>query len=391
MLRVFSKIISNRKVLVFLYVLISIIVTLQILIIDKRNEERTYSKYNNYTIFKHSYEHLTEFKDLYIEYPQEHWDLYKYTPTFSVFFAAFYNLPDWLGLSIWNLLNALILLISIYWLPHLSNYKKGLILLLIVIELVTSIQNAQSNALLAGLLILSFGFLERNRPFWAAFFIAFCVYIKLFGIVGFVLFLFYPSKLKSLLSVLFWMLIFAFIPLLVVDIGQYEFLIRSYLNMLSNDHSSSLGYSLMGVLHAWFHIGVNKALIVIAGATLFLLPCLKVNLYKEIRYKYLMLCSLLIWIVIFNHKAESPTFIISLAGIAIWFVTDYNSKWRVGLIIFALLITSFSTTDIFPKSIKDDYFKPYFIKALPSIMIWFYILYQLLCLKIKPLEITEKQ
>lgn len=45
--------------------------------------QKTYTHYNNYIIFKNSFEHLSSNKDIYKSYPEEHWDLYKYSPTFS--------------------------------------------------------------------------------------------------------------------------------------------------------------------------------------------------------------------------------------------------------------------------------------------------------------------
>lgn len=45
-------------------------------------------KYNNYVIFKMSFPHLVNNEDLYIVQPEEHWDLYKYTPTFAVLFRG---------------------------------------------------------------------------------------------------------------------------------------------------------------------------------------------------------------------------------------------------------------------------------------------------------------
>ena len=114
-----------------------------------------YNKYNNYTIFEKSFDHLKNNQDLYVLYPNEHWDLYKYTPTFSVFFGLFSIFPDWIGLNLWNLFNTLFLVVAIYYLPRLNNTEKGLILLILSIETMTSIQNTQSNALMAGLLVLS--------------------------------------------------------------------------------------------------------------------------------------------------------------------------------------------------------------------------------------------
>ena len=40
-------------------------------------------RYNNYVIFERSWDHLVSGQDLYAWHPEEHWDLFKYTPTFA--------------------------------------------------------------------------------------------------------------------------------------------------------------------------------------------------------------------------------------------------------------------------------------------------------------------
>ena len=34
--------------------------------------------------------------------------------------------PNWIGLSLWNLFNSLLLLFAIYYLPKLDNLQKGI-------------------------------------------------------------------------------------------------------------------------------------------------------------------------------------------------------------------------------------------------------------------------
>lgn len=145
-------------------------------------------------IFKQAHVHLVNDQDLYVYYQHEHDDLYKYTPTFAVFFGLFAALPDTIGLFAWNFLNVLLLNVGVYLLPKLSLKQKGFLLLLVTIELVTSIQNEQSNGLMVGLLLCAFGLLEKGKYQWATFLIVFSIYIKLFSIVGVILFLFYPKK-----------------------------------------------------------------------------------------------------------------------------------------------------------------------------------------------------
>ena len=378
-----KSLISDKRFLIITYTLFALAASILSLIETKTydNSGIVYNGYNNYTIFEKSFEHLKNNQDLYVLYPEEHWDLYKYTPSFSVFFGIFNVLPDWLGLSLWNILNAVLLLLAIYYLPKLSAYQKGVILLIMLIELMTSMQNAQSNGLIAGLLVFAFGLLERNKFFWAALCVVFSMFIKLFGIAGFLLFFFYPQKWKSALYAFFWTGTLLALPLLFVEFTQYIKLFSSYWGLLINDHDASYGYSVMGWIHSWLSIDINKNIIVAAGGVMLLLPLYKIKLYNDFVYKYLMLSSVLIWIVIFNHKAESPTFIIAMTGVALWYNQAEKKTLNIILLLGAIILTSLSPTDIFPKNLRDEFVKPYVLKAFPVILIWIKIIYDLIILK----------
>lgn len=379
----FQKVISSRIFIFSVFTLFSIAASVQSLKGTKKYEDEgiEYNRYNNYTIFERSFEHLKEQQDLYVLYPEEQWDLYKYTPTFSVFFGVFWLMPDWLGLNFWNLLNTLIVLFAIYSVPRLNNYEKGIVSLIVLIELLTSLQNAQSNGLMTGLILLAFSFLEKERYFSATFSVLSSVFIKLFGVVGFAFFLFYPKKFKLAGLTLLALIILLIPPLLFIDLDQYKSLLSSYFNLLRDDHQSSHGYSVMGVLQTWFNVNEGKNIVVAIGAIIFLLPFTRVTMYKNFFFKYLTVCSVLLWIVIFNHKAESPTFIIAMTGVALWFVISTKNALNVTLLVLAIVLTTLSSTDIFPKSIRLEFIQPYAIKAVPCILIWFKIIYDLLTMQ----------
>lgn len=383
-----KSIISNRKVIIGLYILFALASSIPALKGTKTYVEggEEYKRYNNYVIFEKSFEHLQHNQDLYVLYPEEHWDLYKYTPSFSVFFGIFHAMPDWLGVNLWNLLNALVLLAAVYYLPRLNDYQKGLILLIVLLELTTSMQNHQSNALIAGLIIFSFGLLERNKLFWAPLPLVFSVFIKLFGIVGFALFLFYPEKWKSALYTLLWTVLLLVFPLIFISPDQYAKLYHSFMNMLKNDHDVSYGISVMGWLNSWFSLDIKKNLVVGIGVLIFLLPFYKLKLCKEFMFKYLVMCSVLIWIVIFNHKAESPTFILAMAGVALWFIVSEKNALNISLFVGALVLTSISPTDLFPRGLRENFVNPYVLKAFPIILIWVKIIYDSLILKTASLD-----
>ncbi len=356
-----------------IYILFSLAASVQSYLGSKKrinNSEIAYTKYNNYIIFKQSFYHLINDRDLYAVYPEEHWDLYKYTPTFSLAFGVFAVMTDLAGLICWNLLNALVLFFAIWYLRGISQPGKKWISLLILIELMTSLQNEQSNGLIAGLIVFGFGFLERKKYASAVIAVLISSFIKIFGIAGFVMFLFYPQKWKVFIySLCFGSLLFL-LPLLVITSEQYYSLMSSYTGMLSADYDMSYGYSVMGWLHSWFDFDPGKNIVMMTGLILFLVPFLRTRQYQNYSFRLLMLSSLLIWLVIFNHKAESPTFIIAVTGIAIWFTQSKKTILDISLIILCLLLTSLSPTDIFPRYVRDNFITPYCLKALPCILIW---------------------
>lgn len=381
-----KKVFTHKYFLIGIYILFAWVAGTQSLLSGKKTfgeDPNAYTAYNNYTIFKHSFYHLTQNQDLYQAYPDEHWDLFKYTPTFAAFFGVFAIFPDWLGLNLWNLLNALVLLFAVYSLPRLNPEQKALALWIVLIELMTSMQNEQSNGLMAGLLIASFAALE-NRKYWiATACVVFAVFIKLFGIMGFALFLFYPRKIRLAGYSLVWTGLLLLLPLVFIGMDQYLSLFESYGRLLSQDHSLSLGYSVMGWLNSWFGAHFNKNAVLIAGLSLFLLPLIKHSQYNQFNFRILVLASMLIWIVIFNHKAESPTFIIAMSGVAIWFVISKKNLLNISLFITAFVLTSLSPTDIFPRFIREEYVIPYTLKALPCILIWIKVLWQLMHMRLE--------
>jgi hypothetical protein len=370
----------NYKVLFVLFIILAIFASLQSYFGDLKPMiygENLYTQYNNYVIFKYSFFHLIDLKDLYCDYPSECGDLYKYSPVFALIFAPFAAMPDYIGLCLFNILNALILFFAIKNLPGFGENKKVYMLWFVLVEMMTSMQNSQTNALIAGLLIWSFVFLEKDKIALGTLFIVFTVFVKLFGIVAFVLFLIYPKKIKFILYSALWTLIFGLIPLIVVPLDQLILLYKSWGNLLVMDHTISVSFSVMKLLKIWFGLNLNNTLVVLAGAILFMIPFLDYKKYRLFGFRISVLASILIWIVIFNHKTESPTFVIAMAGMAIWFFGKELSPINIVLIFTTLLFTSATTTDLFPSFIRHQYFYPYLVKAVPSILVWFWVVFEM--------------
>jgi hypothetical protein len=378
---------KNLPILLFAYILISLIATIQGISHGPKvyaPGTRPYTDYNNYVIFKYSFTHLLHNQDIYQYFPEDHWDLYKYSPGFSVFFGLFSWLPDPVGLFIWNLINTLSLFLGIKMLRGLDNKRKSWILLLSLPELLLSIQNSQSNGLMAGLIILAFALAERSKYFLSAFCIVFSVYIKLFGILAFVFYLFYPPKTRLAAYSIFWMVFMAALPLVVVSPHQLSFIYSSWLHLLQGDHTASIGLSVMGLMESWFQLTFSKNMVALAGLLLFSLPLIRIRQYKDYYFRLLYLASALIWIVIFNHKAESPTFIIAISGIGIWYFSQVPSTVNTILVILSFCLITLSVSDLVPTHVKHEIVQHYSIKAVMPIVIWCKILYEQLTLRYQP-------
>ena len=151
--------------------------------------------------------------------------------------------------------------------------------------------------------------------------------------------------------------------------------------MLLNDHSLSHGISIMGWLKTWFGINTNKNILVLAGLFSLLIPFIRLSEYKNYNFRLLALSSVLLWIVIFNHKAESATFIIAMSGVSLWFINAKKNILNITLFICAFTLTSLSPTDIFPKFLQNEFIIPFTLKAFPCILIWLKINYDMLVVK----------
>ena len=347
--------------------------------------------YNNYKIFKNVYFHTIEKLPLYKEYPLEYFDHNHYGPIFSLLIAPFAVLPDYLGIPLWGLFNAGILAWAITQLP-LKSSQINAVLWICLHELLTTLLGLQFNPMMTAIIILSFVYIEKGKDFWSAFFIVLGVFVKLYGIVGLAFFFFSKNKIKFILSLFFWSAVLFTLPMLI---SSPEYIIQTYQEWFArlieknNENTGLSSYqdiSLMGMVRRFFQDSTIPNLpFLIGGVFLFGLQYLRIKEYKEETYRVMLLASVLIFTVIFSSGSESPTYIIAFVGVAIWFVIQPKpiSNFYIGLFIFALILTSLSPSDLIPKYLKDNYIRPYALKALPCVLIWFAIIYEMLKNKFK--------
>jgi len=382
-----STFLLKKQVVFSLYLLLAIVASAK---------QYLHHSYNNYSIFKYVYLHIINFENLYSNYPA-YQDSNHYGPFFSIFIAPFAVLPDGLGMTFWNIANVLILLWGIYSLPVTLN-KRSLIAWICAHETLTALFSFQFNIALTGTIILSFSYLIKKKEVHSAFFIAFGTFVKLYGIVGLAFFFFTNQKLKFIFSGFAAFLIVFILP---TAISSPAFLIQSYADWYNslihkNEINASLtsfqDISVMGMARRISgNINIPNWPFLIGGVLLFGLPYLRVKQYKNLAFRIMLLASTLIFTVIFSSGSESPTYIIAFAGVAIWFTAQPNPKsiLAICLFTFAFILTSLSPTDIIPEAAKE-FVRLYSLKALPCVLIWLTIIYQMMKEDFETYVLTDK-
>ncbi len=348
---------------------------------------------NNYLIFKYAYFHAVDHLNLYIVHP-EHLDTNHYGPFFSLLIAPFAILPNYLGMFFWQLANVMFLYFAIKQLP-ITTTKVNAVYWIVAHEMLTSMFSFQFNISIAAIIILAYVFIERKQNFWAAFVIMLGTFVKLYGIVGLAFFFFAKEKPKFIAYCFFWAIVFLVAPMIFFTpsyiLQSYHdwYISLSEKQMLNASLTSMQDISVMGMVRRIAQdASIPNLPFLLGGLILFALPYLRIKQYKEPIFRLLFLASTLIFTVIFSNSSESPTYVIAFAGIAIWFVVQERpiDKGTIALFVLALLLTTLSASDLFPRSIRENYIKPYSLKALPCILIWLVLTYELLT---KQFDLTQ--
>lgn len=342
------------------------------------------SKGNNFLIFRGVFWHTWQELPLYVPYPEEYFDINHYGPLFSLIIAPFALLPVWLGQVLWSVAMTVVLFISIWNLP-MPQKKVIFIYWFCAHELMTALFMNQFNVVIAAIIILAFLLIERERDHWATLLIVIGTLVKIYGIVGIAFFLFSKHKLRFILSFAGWMLLLFALPM---AISSPEYIINCYTEWIGNiiekngENADSLyqNISIIGMAHRISGCNFSDLFIIGPGMLLTALPFLRFGQYRHIAFRLAALASVLLFVVLFSTGSESSSYIIALAGVAIWYWSAQwkRSKWDIALMVFAFVLTSLSPSDLFPKYLRDEFVRPYALKALPCAIIWIKLICEML-------------
>jgi len=291
-------------------------------------------------MYRASLSHLLAGQDLYAAYPAQYHDFFKYSPTFPLLFAPFAALPSTVALVAWNLLNASALYLA---LDRLLPGREGTSALALgVLAFLVPTDGCQINPLVAALMVLAFVALERDRQPAAALAIAVGAAIKVFPLAAAPFALFHARQWRFALILAAVGVATILLPLLVTSPAQLLAQYSSWVRIESADALPGYFYSANFQLSKLWNVVLPAWPLALAGTLALLAPLLRHRaLRADPRFRMLFLCSVLGYVVVFNHQAERETQAIALTGLAIWAAIMPRHRGRT-----ALILAGFTTLSI---------------------------------------------
>ena len=350
------------------------------------------SRCNNFLIFRGVFWHAWQGQSLYATYPAEYNDMNHYGPFFSLVIAPFAVLPLWAGLLLWCVALTMMLYVAVRW-SQFTQRQQLFLLWFCAHELLTALFMQQFNIAIAAGIGLTYYCLEREKDFWAAFFILLGTMVKLYGIVGLAFFLFSKHKGKFVGSLILWAVIMFVAPMVISSpeyiIGQYhDWYVSIVEKNADNMFSHGTNISLLGVVRKISGCATYSDLwLIIPGLIAFAAPYLRFRQYANDAFRQTLLASVLMFTVLFSTGSENSTYIIAVVGVAIWYTAApwKRSKWDVALMVYVFICCTMAHSDLMPRFVREEYMKPYGLKALPVILVWFKLCYEIITKDYKPI------
>lgn len=377
---------------------------------------------NNFLIFRASFTHTIEGRPIYGLFPEEFFDHNLYGPTFSILIAPFAIVPVWIGHIMWTTVLAVCLYFAVK--AFCSTVASGstavrwtgsatmaFIIWYCTHELLTALFMQQFNVAIAAIILLSYVFVEKEKDEWATFVIVIGTLVKLYGIVGLAFFFFSKHKRKYLLTLIGWSVALFCLPMLI---SSPEYQLHQYhewflcLTEKNGDNTMSIaqnisllglvrkvGYALVAGHSAfidvmrngvapdssnWWYLGFKDIWLILAGMLVMAIGYFRIGQWQNQAFRQTVLAAVMMFVCLFSTGTESSGYVIALVGCVIWYCAApwQRNRWDVALMIFAFILTSLSPSDIFPRYIKEMWVQPYALKALPVVLIWCKLAYEMI-------------
>ena len=306
------------------------------------------------------------------EFVDAHGRYFLYTPVFSVLYLPIALLPKWLGPFVWNICNYSLFALSVFTLPRRFDAYKVKIFLTLLLILEQSVFPFQFNIVVAYCFLFSFTLLERGHGFWAVLLIMVSATTKVYGMVELLMLFCYPKPFRRLLYAFVLGALLLMLPVLKTGFGGLVPCYENWWNMLTQHQSAAYYVSL---LYAWplryvldYYRIVQCVTIGLVVAVFFL----RHRRWSQFEFRTTVLGVLMGWIILFGDSSETHTYLIALAGYALWYyLQEQHTRFDQWLFWALIVFFGIVPVDIFvPSHIHDFLNGTLFIDVYLYMLVW---------------------
>ena len=305
---------------------------------------------NDFAIFRASFWNLLANRDLYVLRLDQARDYFKYSPSFALLFAPFAVLPFVAGLFLWNVVNALAIFFALRLL--LPRDQWALAQALVALPTLRSIQSSQSNALVAALIIFAFVSYERAWLWRGGISTALGAVTKIFPLAALTFALPRPDRVRAILITIGSTAILVALPLLVISpaalVAQYE----SW-GALQGRETALVGSSAMELFRDAGITWPAWPVQLIASAVVLAVLVLRMRDWNDRKLRLHFLGFVMVFCVVFNHRAERQSAVIALCGMVVWYLVSPRSTWRTALFAIVYFLVALTSSSLMPDAIKQ--------------------------------------
>ena len=359
-----TRAILDERLLLLIYVSAVLVVTIQ---------RGVFGFPNDFAIFRASFWNLLANKDLYVLRLDQAHDYFKYSPSFALLFAPFAVLPFIVGLFVWDLANALAIFFALRLL--LPRQQWALAQILVALPTLRSIQSSQSNAIVAALIIAAFVSFERGWLWRGAAAIALGAVIKIFPLAALTFALPRPDRVRAILFTALSTAILIALPLIVISPAGLAAQYQSW-SALERGEAALVGSSAMELFRAAGISWPAWPMQLIASAIVLAVLILRLRDWNDRNLRLQFLGFVMVFCVVFNHRAERQSAVIALCGMVIWYLASPRSAWRTAFFAIVYFLVSVSSSEIVPDAIKDI-LTPQTRFSIPLTILWLVMLGEL--------------
>jgi hypothetical protein len=285
-------------------------------------------------------------------------DIFLYGPLFSILFTPFALLTGWIGVICWNIFTYTLFFFSVFTLPDKFDFiKKKFIFFFTILLLFTTLLSVQFNPVVAAIFLFSFSLLEKKQGFWAVLLICLSGFAKVYGIFQIAMLLFYPRFWKNTLYAFLIGIVFFLLPLVHIPVNKLVDYYHSWFVIVMNHTEFMQSYCIYRPVCLFYDSIRPFTGLISLGVFCVILSfaLLRLKLFKEsFLHRAQFLGIIMSWAILFGTGSERNTYVIAVAGYAIWYLcSNTNRLDKVLLWINFILLGIFPIDLVCPWVISD--------------------------------------